>query len=315
VSEYLHPLQLADYSSSFLHVIFFLWCCNDTVFGLRGRSQRKHEKEERERRRVEEKEDMSPATNNSLDIEATPIHPLQKSHSASSLRTTQPVHPLQKSSSTSSLNSARPLQKSRSAQSLNSSRRHGSNRPRISAPVLQHHVSFDVVNSTYSVYTPNSPTPQLVLKPTPSSREALSLSIFETPQSSSSIARPLSLESYAESQAFGSDIRASHISLEPIPDSHSIDFAMQPHPRYTYYRGASSPALHLPRMEVPANVAEAKKARHMSTGDLDSVDDNLTALPQKDHFFTRMSQLQRGTSSASGRRGSGLRNVTSLEDL
>jgi hypothetical protein len=271
------------------------------VFGLRGRSQRKREKEERERRRLEEKEEPSPgtsATNNSFDIEAIPARPLQKSHSASSLRSTKLPRSLQKSRSATSLNSSRPLQKSRSAQSLKSSRRHG-NRPRISEPVLQHHVSFDIANSTYSVYTPDSTVPQLVLRPSAGSREALSLSIFENshanrPMSAESSMFPERLSSTAD--FISTESRASHISLEPIhePDTsmaQAFDFSQQPHPRYTYYRGSSSPALNIQRAELPAGPVQPKRARHLSTGDFSSVDEDLTALPQKGHFFKRYSQL------------------------
>jgi hypothetical protein len=306
---------------SFLHVVFFLWCCNDTVFGLRGRSQRRHEKEERDRRRLEEKDPMSPgtsATNRSFDLESSPaVRPLQKSRSAQTLRTQIPMRPLQKSRSVSSLKPARPLQKSRSAQSLNSNRRYG-HKPRISAPVLQHHVSFDVTNSTYSVYTPNSPTPQLVLKPSAGSREALSLSIFENPHA----ARPMSMESTlftepssSSSHGVHGDIRASHISLEPIPEPEAaitspIDFSQQPHPRYTYYRGESSPSVHFQKAELPAGFTHAKKTRHLSTGDIDSAEEEITALPQKDHFFKRYSQLD-----PRGQRSSALRNVTNISGL
>jgi hypothetical protein len=182
--------------------------------------------------------------------------------------------------------------------------------------VLQHHVSYDIVNSTYSVYTPNSNTPQLVLKPTTGSREALSLSIFENPHAG----RPVSVEtslfsdnpSSSEDPATQRDIRASHISLEPIPEPEAamtqhIDFTQQPHPRYTYYRGDSTPAL---QRQPSIGSNRGKRVRHLSTGDLESMDENVTALPQKEHFFQRYSQLP-----PAQRRSSGLRNVTNISGL
>jgi hypothetical protein len=169
------------------------------------------------------------------------------------------------------------------------------------------------------VYTPDSTVPQLVLKPTAGSREALSLSIFENPHTG----RPESPESSmfpevlsASENLISTENRASHVSLEPIhePDAsmtRAFDFSQQPHPRYTYYRGSSSPNFNIQRAELPAGPSQNKKSRHLSINDLSSVDDDLTALPQKDHFFKRHSQLN----PRAQRISSGLRNVTNVSGL
>lgn len=106
--------------------------------------------------------------------------------------------------------------------------------------------------------------------------------------------------------------RTSHLSLQPILEPEAamterFDFSQQPHPRYTYYRGSSSPAVNTLSAGGPS---QTNRSRHLSMGDLDSVEEDFTALPQKDHFFRRASQLD-----APQRRKSGLRNVTNMSGL
>jgi hypothetical protein len=138
---------------SLAHVLFFGWCCNETIFGTRGRSARVEEREERDRIRqwaVDHPIVETSHSNKSFDLSAKPSREVLQRNGLMDLP-------------------ARGSDVDLGGKEF------------ISRPVHTEHTNYTLNQTGHEFVPANSRT--FVLRPAVDSRESLSLAIFETTES------------------------------------------------------------------------------------------------------------------------------------
>jgi hypothetical protein len=313
----------ADENSGF-HFIFFLWCCNDTVFGLRGKTERRKAREERDRRREWEKSQIPPGTANSdkeFDVTAKPTSSDGKKPRVIS----GPIHV---EHTTYELSDSTQSFISRSVPSLVLAPSAHS-RESLSLSIYQNPVTRD--SRPISVYS------QSVLAASrPGSTHSLSSQnsrASHVPESGTLVppkVRRLSTAPVTSRLSTTPDVRrysgvqAVHRTSNPPPalpraSVQSVpvqDYSQQPHPRYSYFRGApwgSTPSLHASETQ-PAESAELAELpgipkQSTSTPDLRTYE---TPVPPP---ATRWDARRSSAQQTSPKRKSRLRHVVTNEEV